>query len=132
MRNTRGASKVPPSPNLYALQRCPRLFFQYEWWCMDAGSGHRGHGKGFYCCVLPWRTNPLCPAGETFVKYYCRATNCILSLSLSLSLCAGCILLILCPIFYPLHLTPPSPSSSLRSPRFLGSHPSVVIQESVI
>lgn len=27
-------------------------------------AGHRGLGKGFHCCALPWRTEPTRPAGE--------------------------------------------------------------------
>jgi len=53
-------------------------------WMLALGTG--GTVKGSIVAILPWRTNPLCPAGETFVKYYCRATNCTLSFSLSLSL----------------------------------------------
>lgn len=61
MRNTLGASKVPQRPR---CKGAPGLFFQYEWWCMDAGSSNGGSVKGSIVAPSPGERNPLAPQGR--------------------------------------------------------------------
>jgi len=110
-------------PTIALCKGAPGLFSSMndDVWMLALGIG--GTVKGSIVASSPGEREPTLPRRGDLRKIL-LPSNKLHS--------AGCILLILCPIFCPLHLTSSPPPSLPRSPRFLQLSLDVVTQESVI